>query len=101
MPNTERLFYTDPYRANSAHASSRAARWPASRPCALDCTVFYPTGGGQPHDTGSLRPAARTGNEPAVSVADVVAEDGLVWHILSAPSAVDDVLGAVGLAAAL
>jgi alanyl-tRNA synthetase len=41
---------------------------------ALDRTAFYPTGGGQPNDTGTLN---------GVSVVDVVsAEDGLVWHVL-------------------
>ena len=38
---------------------------------ALDRTLFYPTGGGQPHDTGSL--AGRT-------VVDVRKEGELVWH---------------------
>jgi misacylated tRNA(Ala) deacylase len=40
---------------------------------ALDRTAFYPTGGGQPHDTGTL------GGLPVV---DVRNEDGLVWHRL-------------------
>ena len=87
MPNTERLFYADPYqREFSARIVLRAAM--AGQPAvALDCTAFYPTGGGQPHDTGSLRPATWTADEPGVSVTEVVAEDGLIWHILSAPSA--------------
>jgi len=95
MPNTERLFYTDPYqREFSARVIAR--REMASQPAvALDRTAFYPTGGGQPHDTGTLRPAARTGDEPGVGVTDVVAEDGLVWHILAAPLAADDVTGAL------
>jgi misacylated tRNA(Ala) deacylase len=38
---------------------------------ALDRTVFYPTGGGQPHDTGSLDDLA---------VVDVRKEGDLVWH---------------------
>jgi misacylated tRNA(Ala) deacylase len=38
---------------------------------ALDRTVFYPTGGGQPHDTGTL------GGLP---VSDVRKEGDLVWH---------------------
>ena len=61
MPDTHRLFYTDPYqREFSARVIAR--REMAGQPAvALDCTAFYPTGGGQPHDTGSLRPAARTG----------------------------------------
>jgi misacylated tRNA(Ala) deacylase len=40
---------------------------------ALDRTVFYPTGGGQPHDTGSLDDLA---------VVDVRKEGDLVWHRL-------------------
>jgi misacylated tRNA(Ala) deacylase len=40
---------------------------------ALDRTAFYPTGGGQPHDTGTLAGAP---------VVDVRKEEELVWHIL-------------------
>jgi misacylated tRNA(Ala) deacylase len=39
----------------------------------LDRTAFYPTGGGQPHDTGSLG---------GLDVIDVRKEDGVVWHLL-------------------
>ncbi len=42
---------------------------------ALDRTAFYATGGGQPHDTGSI---AWTGG--SVEVTDVRGHDGLVWH---------------------
>src|SRR5947207_3283251 len=38
---------------------------------ALDRTAFYPTGGGQPHDTGTLGDAR---------VTDVRKESGVVWH---------------------
>jgi len=40
---------------------------------ALDRTAFYPTGGGQPHDTGTLAGA---------SVVDVRKDGDLVWHHL-------------------
>jgi len=43
------------------------------RRVALDRTAFYPTGGGQPHDTGTL------GGEPVVEVHQ---EGGQVWHTL-------------------
>ena len=44
------------------------------RRVALDRTAFYPTGGGQPHDTGTL---------DAWAVSDVrMGEGGLVWHTL-------------------
>jgi misacylated tRNA(Ala) deacylase len=48
---------------------------------ALDRTAFYPTGGGQPHDTGSLSGAP---------VTDVRKEGDVVWHTL------DGTLPAVG-----
>ncbi len=38
---------------------------------ALDRTAFYPTGGGQPHDTGTLA---------GLAVTDVRKEDEVVWH---------------------
>jgi misacylated tRNA(Ala) deacylase len=41
---------------------------------ALDRTAFYPTGGGQPHDTGRLG---------GYEVTDVRKEGGLVWHTLA------------------
>ena len=40
---------------------------------ALDSTIFYPTGGGQPHDTGTLDGA---------DVIDVRNEGDIVWHTL-------------------
>ncbi|HEX5267288.1 MAG TPA: alanyl-tRNA editing protein [Acidimicrobiales bacterium] len=43
---------------------------------ALDRTAFYPTGGGQPHDTGTL------GDCRVVGVSHGPDHDGLVWHTL-------------------
>jgi len=40
---------------------------------ALDRTLFYPTGGGQPHDTGTLA---------GLPVVDVRKEGDVVWHTL-------------------
>jgi misacylated tRNA(Ala) deacylase len=44
-----------------------------ARRIALDRTVFYPTGGGQPHDTGTLA---------GLPVDDVHKDGDLVWHTL-------------------
>jgi misacylated tRNA(Ala) deacylase len=52
---------------------------------ALDRTAFYPTGGGQPHDTGTLE---------GLQVTDVRKAGGLVWHT------VDGTPPAVGTAVA-
>jgi misacylated tRNA(Ala) deacylase len=43
---------------------------------ALDATYFYPTGGGQPHDTGSMGQAY---------VVDARKDGDLVWHTLEGP----------------
>ena len=53
---------------------------------ALDRTVFYPEGGGQPWDTGVLVATARSGALLEVTV-ERVAEDeaGEVWHFVRKP----------------
>lgn len=60
------------------------------RRVALDRTVFYPTGGGQPHDTGTLA---------GLPVVDVRKEGTLVWHTLggegSLPAVGDRVQGTI------
>ena len=44
---------------------------------ALDRTAFYATGGGQPHDTGTLGPAR---------VVDVRKDGDAIWHVLEGPT---------------
>lgn len=54
---------------------------------ALDRTAFYPTGGGQPHDTGVLG---------SLSVSDVRKEGAEVWHCVEGgplPAVGDEVQG--------
>jgi misacylated tRNA(Ala) deacylase len=55
---------------------------------ALDRTAFYPTGGGQPHDTGLLA---------GVPVIDVRKEADDIWHVLDGllPTVGDSVTGEV------
>jgi misacylated tRNA(Ala) deacylase len=47
---------------------------------ALDRTAFYPTGGGQPHDTGTL---------DGLPVTDVRKDGDRVWHTVAGPAPVD------------
>lgn len=86
MLTSERLYYADPHlREFSAHVVAR--RELAGRPAvALDRTAFYPTGGGQPNDVGTLN---------GVGVLDVASDDGLVWHVTEGVLADDVVAGAV------
>ncbi len=55
---------------------------------ALDRTAFYPTGGGQPHDTGTL---------DGVAVVNVRKEDSVIWHTLDGPvpAVGDEVTGVI------
>jgi alanyl-tRNA synthetase len=81
---TERLYFADPYLTHfSARVVARDER--DGRPAvALDQSAFYPEGGGQPADTGTLG---------GVPVLDVQADDGLVWHMLAQPLETDIVQG--------
>jgi len=55
MPATERLYYSDShlieFEALVTEKTDRVSGWTA---VTLDRTAFYPTGGGQPSDTGTL-----------------------------------------------
>jgi alanyl-tRNA synthetase len=55
MPATERLYYNDShlieFEARVVEISERVSGWTA---VTLDRTAFYPTGGGQPSDTGTI-----------------------------------------------
>ena len=58
MPVTERLYYNDShlieFEARVVGLTDRVSGWTA---LVLDRTAFYPTGGGQPSDTGTLNGA--------------------------------------------
>ena len=75
-PPTDLLYTADAYRRQ--FRSTVVAVDPAVHAVALQASAFFPTGGGQPHDIGTLRPAA---SQAAVTS---VAKDqhGIVWHRL-------------------
>jgi alanyl-tRNA synthetase len=76
---TDRLYYTDSYlREFRARVTARSDD---GRRIYLDRTAFYPTSGGQPHDTGSIA---------GVPLADVEDEGERIAHLLSAPLPVHD-----------
>jgi alanyl-tRNA synthetase len=86
MLKTEYLYYHDSYLRRFA-GRVIARQLMNGRPAvALDRTAFYPTGGGQPNDTGVLA---------GVPVIDVVASEGLVWHVLDGDVAAEDVEGEI------
>jgi misacylated tRNA(Ala) deacylase len=69
---TELLYLRDAYQ-REFDATVAAVR---GDQVALDRTAMYPTGGGQPHDTGTLADSR---------VVDVRKEGDLVWHRLDGP----------------
>ena len=83
---TERLYFADPYLTNfSARIVARQQREQRTA-VALDQSAFYPQGGGQPADAGTLGGAM---------VLDVQAEDGVIWHTLDQEPAAELVQGAI------
>jgi misacylated tRNA(Ala) deacylase len=81
---------TDLLYLRDAYLTSFTARVVAVRDdqVALDRTAFYPTGGGQPHDTGTI------GGLPVIDVRKGQGEENhLVWHWVegAVPSVGDDV----------
>ncbi|HTE46503.1 MAG TPA: alanyl-tRNA editing protein [Gemmatimonadaceae bacterium] len=71
---TNRLYYTDAYRAE--FTAALVDRSDDGRRVYLDETAFYPTSGGQLHDTGTLN---------GLTVIDVQDEGERVAHVLDGP----------------
>ncbi|MFC7201128.1 alanine--tRNA ligase [Halospeciosus flavus] len=82
LPDTEKLFYDDQYRtefeAVVLDVFEREAEGEEDETVydvVLDQTMFYPEGGGQPADTGTLAT-----DDVTVDVTDVQQRDGVVLH---------------------
>src|SRR3954464_2331767 len=79
MSATERLYYNDShlteFEARVTSVTERVSGWSA---VTLDRTAFYPTGGGQPSDTGTL--------DGARVVECIDAEEGGVIHVVQGSS---------------
>ena len=71
-----RTYYTDPFCTELRTTVTEV--WPSDGKyrVILDDTIFYPTGGGQPNDLGTIA---------GVSVLDVFEKDGQVVHVIDQP----------------
>ena len=82
MQRTEKYFESDAFRKTAAGiilAAEADAKTGGGR-IALDGTVFYPEGGGQPADRGTLTLADGT----VLNVTDVHETNGIIWHTVDA-----------------
>ena len=74
---TERLYYTNSYLVRFDARLEAIRDHGEGTALGLDRSAFYPASGGQPNDTGTLSVDGQS-----VAVTDVMAEDGVVWHVL-------------------
>jgi alanyl-tRNA synthetase len=90
MP-AERLYYADSaltqFTATVTDIRERSRTGGASLwQVALDRSAFYPTSGGQPHDTGTLTATAPSGARLEAPILDVEEDEhGEVWHLTPKP----------------
>lgn len=84
----DRLYYADPYcKSFTAQIIKAAQDAEGNHYVALDNTAFYPTGGGQPHDLGTLNGIA------VLNVEEV--EDEIRHTLAESPGSATEVEGAI------
>ncbi len=83
MP-TKRIYQSDPYAVENEAVITGIRERNGSDVIACDASVFYPEGGGQPSDRGSVSPS---GSEQVFEISHAFDESLLsdVWHITDAP----------------
>ena len=75
LPETEKLYYEEPGRTDFEAVVLDVIEREDGYDVVLDQTMFYPEGGGQPADTGTL-----STDDTTVDVVDVQESDGVVLH---------------------
>ncbi|MFX0146112.1 MAG: DHHA1 domain-containing protein [Candidatus Hodarchaeota archaeon] len=84
---TTKLFHEDPYLQAFSSTITEHMQVSGKPAVILDQTAFYPTSGGQPHDTGRLND---------VAVVDVIEEEShRIVHLLEEPIDVRNVAGQI------
>lgn len=86
--STQRLYFGDAYLTRFTARVVERLTWQEQPAVVLDRSAFYPEGGGQPADQGTLN---------GIAVVDVQSrpEDDAVVHVLAAPLDADEVVGEV------
>ncbi|WP_083870243.1 alanine--tRNA ligase, partial [Haloterrigena salina] len=75
LPETEKLYYDDQQRTQFEAVVLDVFEREEGYDVVLDQTMFYPEGGGQPADTGTL-----STDDTTAEVTDVQIEDGVILH---------------------
>lgn len=83
MPNTRKLYYEDAFCMQFCAKVLSCVPKNGQFIATLDATAFYPEGGGQPADRGALGGAR---------VLDVHERDGVIFHTVTAPLRVGEVV---------
>ena len=73
---TEKLYYSDAFLKEFTANVLECTDWKGKPALVLDRTAFYPEGGGQPADHGTI---------DGITVLDVHEKDGVVFHIVEKP----------------
>ena len=82
---TERIYQTDPYAVENDAVVTAVREKNGMDVIACNASVYYPEGGGQPSDTGSV---SITGSQQIFGISRAFDESltGDVWHITDAPA---------------
>ena len=80
MQRTEKYYEADAFRREATGRILAVEPGKTGGKLALDGTVFYPEGGGQPADRGTLTLADGT----VLHVTDVHESEGVIWHTVDA-----------------
>ena len=93
---TKRIYQTDPYAVKNEAVITAVREKNGKDVITCDSSVFYPEGGGQPSDTGSV---SLSGSQKVFGISRAFDESltGDVWHITDAPAGTFSTGDRVGL----